>query len=1339
MADDGGIKSFDCLGSSTTLAQKWQRWLRGFEYYLGSTGIKDATRKRDTLLHKAGLDVQDVFHSLPTVEPTEEQDVYTATVAALTKKFTPKGNVPYERIKFRSMSQEQSETVDQFEMRLRRQAEYCNFDKLIDEQLRDQILDKVFSRELKRKLIEIGPDMTLQSVLDTARCWEDANLKERELSSLPDKLTSVCEVREGSRARFNAKQLKCFACGYKGHVRTSANCPALREKCRLCQRIGHFQACCKQAKKEKKEETKGFQKKKKPTKKKVATLQDSSSEESDYTFGVTVGQLNSVQSEDLFRVKVGGVNLKVMIDSGASCNVVDENTWSFLKKQKILCSTSSTSKMLYPYGNKEPLSVLGKFCADVEVRNKKESAVFYVIKGRGSPLLGKETATKLGVLTIGLPVNQIENLQENAKGSNVKKKTIGKLKNFQMKLPVKDGVVPVYQPLRRIPVPLQKKLEEQLDELEELDIIEKVNGPSRWASQLVTCPKRNGDLRICVDMRRANESIEREKHHIPSFEEILPDLRDSVLFSKLDFNSAFHQIELSPESREITTFLTHRGLYRYKRLMFGVNCAPEMFQRTMEQVLRGCEGTHVYMDDVLVHGRTKEEHDERLNKVLKALEEKGMTLNTKKCLFGVDAVDFIGHRLTSNGVTVTDSKVEAVKNFREPKTPAEVSSFLGLVNFVGRFIPNLSTETEPLRRLLKKEVPFEWGSEQKKAFNVLKRRLTEKRTLGYYNPEAKTTVIADASPVGLGAVLVQDGPGGPKVISYASKSLSDSEKRYSQNEKEALALVWACERFHYFLYGREFDLVTDNKPIETIFSPKGKSCARIERWVMRMQAYKYRVIHKPGKSNIADPLSRLLPNCSTNDSFDREEERCLQVLLETATPVALKLGDVEEAFEEDDELQAVSQSLKTGTWEPASKAFQPFAMELSQVGHAILKGTRLVIPKPLRQHTLELAHEGHPGITKMKQRLRSKVWWPGIDKDCERSVKNCHGCQLVGTPNHPEPMKRTTLPPGPWQDLAIDFMGPLPSGHSLLVIVDYYSRFYEVEIMKKTTAQKTIERLKPIFARFGLPLSIRSDNGPQFQSDEFFKDFCAQNKIEHLFTTPLWPQANGEVERQNKSLLKRLKIAQATGKDWKEEMLKYLVCYRNTPHSTTAVSPAELLFKMRPRDKIPLYEEHHLIDDDLRDLDQERKWKGKEYADRTRNAQDSRLEEGDLVLMRQPGRNKLTTTYNPIPNTVVKKNGSCVTVRTPDNATYKRNSTFFKKYHQPVPSPPKPSVAEFCSRTAEPERELPGVVMGETMQEHSSSSLESSSSTGESTSANSATPQRTRPERVKRLPQRYQD
>lgn len=259
--------------------------------------------------------------------------------------------------------------------------------------------------------------------------------------------------------------------------------------------------------------------------------------------------------------------------------------------------------------------------------------------------------------------------------------------------------------------------------------------------------------------------------------------------------------------------------------------------------------------------------------------------------------------------------MESIRNFREPKTAEEIRSFLGLVNYVGKFIPDLATLTYPLRQLTILGQKFLWGREQQLAFAKLKTYMIDSKTLGYFDDEDRTQLVADASPVGLGAVLIQVNDQGPRIIAYASKSLSDVEKRYAQIEKEALALVWAVERFHYYLYGRTFELITDHKPLETIFGPRSKPCARIERWVVRLQAYKGKVVYRPGKTNIADPLSRLaITSITTGMTFDECAEHYVHWVASNAMPVALKITEIEQASEMDESIQSVRVALDQGVW-----------------------------------------------------------------------------------------------------------------------------------------------------------------------------------------------------------------------------------------------------------------------------------------------------------------------------------------------------------------------------------------------------------------------------------------
>ena len=487
-----------------------------------------------------------------------------------------------------------------------------------------------------------------------------------------------------------------------------------------------------------------------------------------------------------------------------------------------------------------------------------------------------------------------------------------------------------------------------------------------------------------------------------------------------------------------------------------------------------------------------------------------------------------------------------------------------------------------------------------------------------------------------------------RVISYASRNLTDVERRYSQTEKEALALVWACERFNLYVYGRDFELETDHKPLECIYKNTSKPSARIERWVLRLQSYSFQVVYRPGKTNIADALSRL--NSLDQKDTSGEETDAVKMIAEESTPMVLTAKEVERASEEDPELSSVRHYIQSGDWSQCKMPhFMCVKNELCVLGKLVLRGTRIVIPQSLRKQVLHLAHEGHQGIVKMKGRLRTKVWWPKMDTDAERICKSCHGCQVVSGFCAPEPMQRVEPPTGPWQDVAIDVLGPLPSGESLLVVVDYYSRFFEVVIMQSTTSQKMIEALTPIFVRYGYPFTLKSDNAAQFVSEEF-EEFLSKNGIEHRKSPPLWPQANGEVERQNRTLLKVLKIAQVEGKRWKDELNKFLLAYRTTPHSTTGMTPASLMFGRELKTKLPeLRPNKSVLDENIRDLDWNHKLSSKFYADKQRNATFNPVVPGDKVLLKNTkSSGKLAPNFEPQPYTVQTKEGQELTLKADD-------------------------------------------------------------------------------------------
>ena len=756
---------------------------------------------------------------------------------------------------------------------------------------------------------------------------------------------------------------------------------------------------------------------------------------------------------------------------------------------------------------------------------------------------------------------------------------------------------PVIQQVRPLPFSLRSKVENKLKELLREDVIEQVDGPTLWVSPIVVVPKPSGDIRICVDMRIPNTAVLPEKHVIPTVDEVILDLNQSSYFSRIDVKMAYHQLEIEEASRPITAFATHMGVFRYKRLLFGLKSASEHYQKTIQQILQGCEGVKNISDDLIIHGSNIKQHDERLFAVLDKLKQSGLTLNKEKCQFRLNKLVFMGHVLSDKGVSITEERSKALMEARRPESVSEVRSFMGLVNFCGRFINDLVSIAEPLTRLTRKDIPFKWGNDQEKAFNKLKDTLSSPKTLAYFDGNAQTKVIADAGPVGLGGILVQEQNGEQHVICYASRSLTDVERRYSQTEKEALTLVWACERFHLYLYGRK----------------------------------------KKGKANVSDCLSRLITDNSKNSEISDFNERYINFVTKTAVPVAMTAAEIEAESEKDQEITNLRVCIRSSDWGRCKYPKYVFAKdELCEFNNTVLRGTRIVVPYKLRQRVIQLAHEGHQGIVKTKQRLRTKVWWPSMEKDVEKFCRLCRECQRVGLPDPPEEMRRTELPKGPWQDLAADLMGPLPNGEYVLVIVDYFSRYFEVNFIRRVTSTVIVRCLEKMFTTHGLPYSIKTDNGRQFVSEEL-ETFLEEHGIEHRTSTPYWPQANGEVERQNRTLLKTLKIAHAQKLNIHHELNKFLIAYRSTPHCITGETPAKLLFGREIRTKLPDIQATTSNIEDVRDRDYQLKLKGKVYADAKRQAKQSNINKGDFVILKQDRENKLSETFSTNQYKVIEK------------------------------------------------------------------------------------------------------
>lgn len=509
-------------------------------------------------------------------------------------------------------------------------------------------------------------------------------------------------------------------------------------------------------------------------------------------------------------------------------------------------------------------------------------------------------------------------------------------------------------------------------------------------------------------------------------------------------------------------------------------------------------------------------------------------MNKSKCEFNKNSVEFFGYCFSAEGVSADPKKTDAIKSATSPQNAGELRSLLGLANYVSRFIPDFATIVAPLRTLTHQNTTWQWGKKEQSAFKELEEKLSSE-VMAYFNPAKSTKLLVDASQVGLGAVLTQEG----KIISYASKELSDVEKRYSQTEKEALTIVWGIEHFHLYLFGSEFILTTDHKPLEIIFNnPRSKPPARIERWRLRLQPYDFKVEYRPGKGNPADYLSRHPGQEVKTFRHSKIAEEYLNLIVSSSKPKALTIKQITDASNKDPVIQEVITRMLKAEWEssandPCIRSYfvnrDKLTIAPTENGSILLFENRLVIPEHLQKTVVELAHEGHQGIVKTKQLLRDKVGFSGINQLVEEICKKCIPCAASTPTKHHEPLQMTEIPDEPWSRVSADICGPFQQEY-LLVVIDDHSRYPVVEVLRSTSAISVIPLFDKIFSLFGIPEELKTDNGPPFQSFEF-RQFAEQLGYKHHRITPLWPKANGEAERFMRTLGKAIRTAHIESKN----------------------------------------------------------------------------------------------------------------------------------------------------------------------------------------------------------------
>lgn len=1117
--------------------------------------------------------------------PRKPIDVpFEELVQLLKTALCPKNIEFVERAKFYSRSQKAGENAVEFSLQLRTIAKTCNFGEQLETHLRDRFVMGLRDEKTKTLIIQSNPK-SLEAALGLAQTNEIS----QEVAS--SSMTQLHQVQRQDQTRGDGGEVNRFSHrgrqrNYQGQNRRynynqnfsqdrmcqscdkplrlhRGECPAKNWTCRECGRVGHVWKRCPN--------------------KRVRTGQFDQGFDhgpGEYNF---LKYINVVTEPPVYLyVNVNGVNLKCEIDSGATTGVI---TRALYEKHFFRSKLSKITNKVFTLANDSKCNVRGVI--EVILNEKyKTQAIVVESEWESPPLVGRTWLDKLfpkwkdsflnsvslvknaSVASESIRIQAISRIKEKFATVFEPRKT--PIAGFQAHLTLKSEARAVYRKPSVIPLSLVDKVKDNLNDLLGKSIIKRVDF-SDWASQIVVADKKNGDIRVCCNYKRTlNPNLERHDYPIPRVDDILFTLNGLKFFTLIDLSGAYLQLELDEESQPLTTINTHIGLFSFRRLPFGVKTAPAIFQQVIDKILNGLVGVVSYFDDILVGGGSIKECEVRTISVLERLRKHNVQANFNKCVFFETKIEYLGHCISADGVSPSENKIKAIAEAPAPHDVTSLRSFLGLLNFYSKFLPNLQGNLRPLHDLLQANVKFEWTNACNDVFVKCKEAIIRSPILSFFDPMKPMTLVCDAGPYGVGAILNVIENGEERAIYMESASLSTAERNYSQLDRETLAIVFGVKKFHRFLYGHEFTVFTDCQALVSLLSNKKDQStivnSRFLRWILFLQNYDYTVKYRPKKYTAnADALSRLPQAQATNIPEIGLDVIEIKAFNENSDQI-LNKKEIKEEITRNEACQELYLVINKG-WpnkndlSDSLKVFYNVRESLSLDHGCIFYGDRIFVPPKFRAKVLEMLHEAHFGVVKCKQLARQVVWWPKIDHDIEEYVGDCVACQVNARNRsyHVDvPWKPATKP---FERVHLDhfFFG----SKIFLLIVDEYSNWLDVKENANVSTKCVIKSVKEFVCTFGLPQTMVTDNATCFNSEEF-QCFCKSNNIVHLNSPPYRPRSNGIAERCVgivKEYLKKYLFENRSKKlSVEDQLMNFLFTYRTSP-LTGKSSPASYLFK----------------------------------------------------------------------------------------------------------------------------------------------------------------------------------
>lgn len=972
-SNSASVNMAGVVGQLTPFDEKEEtmvNFLLRVKHYIKANKVSDDL-KVSVLLSVLGPRLVSTLHDL--LAPAEvDAHTFEELTDTLKTHFKPCTLTIVERFKFNSRNQEPTESVSDYVVTLKHMASTCNFGNFLKDALRDRLVSGIRDDFIRQRLLT--DELDFEGSLKKALMLEEA-IKQKPTFGTAQ--SSVNRVKAEPKAHqsntapkdSNSKQHKtpptskdkkvaCYRCGDMSHVQYK--CPYKGYKCNSCQSVGHLAKVCK---------------------KRANKVQNIAQEtENDCIFRISSS--NSGVEPYLAKLLVNDVAIEFEVDTGSLYSIISNKTF---KEYFSSCTMQPSHVKLTAIWFSENLPLLGFIEVTVKHRGNEHQLHLYVLDSgsRSMPsLLGRQWNSVLQIVSVQAAVQRIESQTDKLINQlkcaypQVFDSQPGHIQKFQASIVLKEGAVPVFCKARPIPFALRAAVDAELDKMEEENVVTRVKH-SDWATPLVVVPKPQG-VRICADYKvTLNRVLQMEHYPLPSSKDIFAKLAGGKVFSILDLKGAYLQLPVREDCRHLLTVNTHRGLYRYNYLVYGLASSPSIFQSVMDEILRGVAGAACYIDDVILCAKSQDEAYTQLEEVFRLFSKYNVKVNIDKCKFFMKEVQYLGYVVNEKGVKPSKDLLKSIQEAPEPTNKSELKAYLGLLNFYNEYLPHASDKLASLYDLTKNHVTWHWTEECSKIFNESKTWLCTGSLLTFYDSRLPLRLTTDASARGVGAVISHVIDGKEKPISFASKILSTAESSYSQLDREALGIVFGIKKFHRYLYGRHFELVCDNKPLTLIFGEKkaipAMAAARLQRWAILLAAYDYSIVHKRGTTICnADFLSRCPiadsePVEKTFNAFSSVKHLDSTLLnVDCGTEVALTASDIASETQKDETLKKVYNFVRFG-WpsvieDTRMQAYARKRDELSTDGDCILWELELSYRKHFKDEFYNCCMEAIQGL-----------------------------------------------------------------------------------------------------------------------------------------------------------------------------------------------------------------------------------------------------------------------------------------------------------------------------------------------------------------------------------------